>query len=267
MLNTIKSVVKDYFESSCGSASMYITKALNALQNAESETNTVEMEYTQQKGIGAKPSLLAAGETLKTYSLPIKLHFSYCNPQKIIDELEEKVKNKEAFLYFQGDKYKGCYVINKVSTQTISRTQSEIICAEVTVDLLESPLPEGEEFQQQTKSAKKPESRLQTLRKKLQVPVKLKNTLDKIPDSIKAKGLGYLDDKSEGLASEALKSDSLLDVALRNGRSYLNKETNGISEEILNNNSVSRSAGVAEVTQVTDITPELNKGQLDELIN
>lgn len=243
MLNFMKAA-EEFIQCSSGSASMYITKALDALQNAENETNTVEMTYTQQKGIGAKPTLLAAGETLRTYSLPLKLHSSFCSPQKILDELEEKVRNKETFLYFQGDRYKGRYVINKVSANTVSRIGGSIVCAELTVDLLESPFEEGEEFLQQTKTVKKPAGKLQTLRKKLQVPVKLKNTLDKIPDSIKAKGLGYLDDKTSGLASEALKSDSLLDIALRNVRSYLNRETNGISEDILN-----------------------NRGQLDELIS
>lgn len=217
-------------------ASTLITDELKLLEKqAEKETHSIEISYTQQKGIGAKPSIIQAGETLQTHSLPLKLHSNFCDPDEIINKLEQRAKNKEPFQYFQGEAYEGLYVITKVLRDTISRrNDGSVICADLTVELLEVPIDEEEEFQQQKKEEKKPQSKLQKVREKLKVPEKLKKSLNLIPDSIKAKGLGYLDDMSNGLASEALSSDSLLDVALRNTQSYLNVKTNGISDELWN---------------------------------
>lgn len=236
MLNSTVTTLKGYVSKTNTTASTLITDALKVMQKTEKETNTFEMGYTQQKGIGAKPTLLATGEMLKTYALPIKLHYSFCNPSKIIEELENKAKNREAFLYFQDETYAGRYVITKITTDVISRHKDHIFCADLNVELLEAPSEKDEkqEYKQQKKTAQTPKGKLSVVREKLKVPTKLKQKLDLIPDSIKAKGLGYLDDRSNGLATEALKSKSLLDIALRNTQGYLNVKTNGISDALLN---------------------------------
>ena len=230
--NTLKTLYK--MTSSSINGSLIIKNALEALQNSEKETNIVEMGYTQQKGIGAKPTLLSTGEVLKSFNLPLKLHYTFCNPQKIIDELEQMVLNRETFLYFQGDRFVGRFVVNKTETNTISRIGGNIVCAELTVSLLEAPFEDDEVFKQQKKEKKQPSGNIETVKPVIQTPVKLKNITDKIPDSIKVRGLGYLDGKTSGLASKALNSDSLLNLALRECKSYLNEKTNGISDEILN---------------------------------
>lgn len=235
MLNSAVTTLNGFINKNHITASTLLTDALSVMQKAEKETNSIEISYTQQKGIGAKPTLLAVGETLKTHTVPLKLHSSFCDPKKIIQELENIAKNREAFLYFQGESYAGCYIITKVQTDTISRLKDKIICAEMSIELLEAPSEkEDEEYKQQKKEEKQPQGKLSQLREKMKIPAKLQQSLDIIPDSIKVQGLGYLDDKSEGLASEALQSNSLLDVALRNTQSYLNIKTNGISEELLN---------------------------------
>ena len=71
-----------------------------------------EYKYIEQTSVNGKPSIIAGDENLKSFSLRIKLHYSFCNPQNIIDELEEKAENREIINYFQHGVYIGDYVIN-----------------------------------------------------------------------------------------------------------------------------------------------------------
>lgn len=104
-----------------------------------SEDNSVSSEYaySEQKPITGKAKLVFSGEGLKKYSLPIKLHYSYCNPSRILKDLEQKAQNAESFSYFQQSEYIGEFVISRIDKKIISRLESQILYAEITVELLE----------------------------------------------------------------------------------------------------------------------------------
>ncbi len=117
----------------------------------EIETSS-EYGYTQQKGIGQKPTLVYTGEGLKKYSLNIKLNHKFCRPDYIIEQLKAQAALHTPFSYFQGDEYIGEYVITNVSEKKTDIYKSVTLNAEVTVDILECPSDEVEEFEQQTKT-------------------------------------------------------------------------------------------------------------------
>lgn len=117
----------------------------------ELETST-EYGYSQQKGIGQKPVLVYNGEGLKQYSLPVKLHHSYCRPDFILEQLKMKGSEREPFSYFQGEKYIGEYVIEKITEKIVNAYQGVTLYAEIIVDILEFADLEDEEFEQQTKT-------------------------------------------------------------------------------------------------------------------
>lgn len=121
------------------------------LNKAESLDTDFEQGYSEQKGIGQKPTIVASGETLKRYSIPITLHISYCNPDDIIEKLEEKVQSREIFSWYRGDIYMGEFVVNKVHKTIEDVMDNHTIYAKITVDLLEYyDDTKEEEFEQQT---------------------------------------------------------------------------------------------------------------------
>ena len=99
---------------------------------------TKEVNYTYQLGIIGKPSLIAGAENLKMYPLSIKLHHSFCNPQKIIDEIEEKISKKEIIDYFQGNVYIGKYVLQNLSVEVLEQIDGNITACVINLQLLES---------------------------------------------------------------------------------------------------------------------------------
>ena len=124
-----------------------VTEIFRKSENADTET---EYGYTEQKGIIGKPSIVATGEGLQRYSLPIKLHFQYCNPSKIIKDLKEIAKNNEIISYFQDDEYKGEFVITKIAESPKNHYKDKLLYTEITVDLLEYPIDPDEEYTQGT---------------------------------------------------------------------------------------------------------------------
>lgn len=179
----------------------------------ELETNT-EYGYAQQKGIGQKPILVYTGEGLKQYSLPIKLHHSYCRPDYILEELKLKAKEHDAFSYFQGEKYIGEYVIINIAEKLINTYQGVTLYAEITVDILECPDMEDEEFQQQTKAEVEIPNDAQTVN----------GNLPKTPVEA-AKDTGK--DVFNKLTEKAV------DTALRSANSYLSGTIGGVTGGIL----------------------------------
>lgn len=127
---------------------------LEILERTENESYTKEVQYTQQQGITGKPTIVAGNENLKEFPLKIKLHYSFCNPQKIIDEIETKITNHEVIDYFVGAKYIGKYVIKKIEPVIVERINGTITCAEISVDLLESGT-KNTKFEQQSKLSQK----------------------------------------------------------------------------------------------------------------
>ena len=110
-----------------------------------------EYKYIEQTSVNGKPSIIAGDENLKNFSLRIKLHYSFCNPQNIIDELEEKAENREIINYFQHGVYIGDYVINGLRVTAEQKIDDALIYAEIEVNLLENP-DSVTEFEQQTKT-------------------------------------------------------------------------------------------------------------------
>lgn len=191
-----------------------VDEVLDILAKTEIHETETEYGYTEQKGIGSKPTIVATGEALKRYSLPMKLHVSFCNPSQIIKDLESKAKNREVFDYFQGENYIGRYVIYKIHKSTIEQYLEQIICAEISVELLESSSDDDKTYKPQTKKRKQPSGDLKKVEIKPQTPVQ------KV--TVKTKSI------SESLTKE------VLNAALRRGDSYINSITNKIPSEIKN---------------------------------
>lgn len=107
-----------------------------------------EVNYTRQQGIIGKATLAAGAENLKFYPLSIKLHHSFCNPQKIIDEIEEKISRSEVIDYFQGAVYIGKYVIQNLSVEILEQIDGYTTACIISLELLEAGEKE-ENFVQQ----------------------------------------------------------------------------------------------------------------------
>lgn len=120
------------------------------LNRSESREFTKEYKYNEHEGIGGKPIISAGNENLKRFPLKIKLHASFCNPQKIIDEIEYKSKNRTNINYFQNGKYIGDYVIERYHANIVQTVQDVVFYAEVEIDLLENP-SSITEFEEQNK--------------------------------------------------------------------------------------------------------------------
>ena len=123
------------------------------LNRSESREFTKEYKYNEHEGIGGKPIISAGNENLKRFPLKIKLHASFCNPQKIIDEIEYKSKNRTNINYFQNGKYIGDYVIERYHANIVQTVQDAVLYAEVEIDLLENP-SSITEFKEQNKIEK-----------------------------------------------------------------------------------------------------------------
>lgn len=123
------------------------------LNRSESREFTKEYKYNEHEGIGGKPIISAGNENLKRFPLKIKLHASFCNPQKIIDEIEYKSKNRTNINYFQNGKYIGDYVIERYHANIVQTVQDVVFYAEVEIDLLENP-SSITEFKEQNKIEK-----------------------------------------------------------------------------------------------------------------
>lgn len=128
------------------------TNVFDILNCVEEIETSSEYGYTQQKGIGQKPKLVYTGEGLKQYSLSVKLNHKYCRPDYIIEQLKAEAAAHTPFSYFQGDVYIGEYVITRVNERKTDVYKSVTLNAEITVDILECPPVEAEEFEQQTKT-------------------------------------------------------------------------------------------------------------------
>ncbi len=110
---------------------------LQILNRTENIGCTKEYTYNEQAGIGGKPSIVAGGENLRRFSLTIKLHSSFCNPKKIIDDIEQKAENREIINYFQLDEYIGDFVIERFNKNIVQTYKDMIIYAEIGIDIVE----------------------------------------------------------------------------------------------------------------------------------
>lgn len=121
------------------------------LNRSETCDFTKDYKFNEHEGIGGKPKITAGNENLKRFPLKIKLHASFCSPQKIINEIEEKAENREIINYFLNGKYIGDYVIERYHVNIIQTIKDTVFYAEVEVDLLENP-DSITEFKEQNKN-------------------------------------------------------------------------------------------------------------------
>lgn len=197
--------VNNFFDNSIKIGEKDVFEIFSKIENFETET---EQGYTQQKAIGRKATLVKQGEVLKSISLPIKLHASYCNPDDIITRLEEKVITGETFSFYQHEKYIGEYVVSKVHSNRLDQINGITIYAEITVDLLEDFEDADEEFQPQSKVTPKLEN-IQTVQE----------TTYKSPvDFVKKQGSNIF----------AKLTDKVLDNAMRTAEGYINSSIGGL---------------------------------------
>lgn len=117
---------------------MMITTLAQILNRSEKQEYDKEYKVIEQNGIGGKPTIVAGGENLKRFNIPIKLHANFCNPQKIIDEIEEKAQKREAINYFVNDKYIGDYIIERFHVNVIQTIKKAVFYAEIELDFVEN---------------------------------------------------------------------------------------------------------------------------------
>lgn len=116
-----------------------LTTLAQILNRSEKQEYDKEYKVIEQNGICGKPTIVAGSENLKRFNLPIKLHASFCNPQKIIDEIEEKAENREVINYFVNDKYIGDYVIERFRVNVSQTIKKAVFYAEIEINLVENP--------------------------------------------------------------------------------------------------------------------------------
>ena len=111
---------------------------LEQVFNRTEELNyTNQYNYIEQRGLTGKASLVSSNESLRKIPLKIKLHHSWCNPQDVIAEVEEKAPAREIINYFQHGKYVGNFVIKSYSVKIEQKIVAAISCAILSVELLE----------------------------------------------------------------------------------------------------------------------------------
>jgi len=124
------------------------------LNRTEALDFTKTYKYAQQQGLSGKPALFATNESLKSYPLKIKLHQSFCNPQKVIKEIEQRAKNRQVINWFQHGKYVGDFFIERYSVKINQKVNDVITYAEIQLTLLENP-DKYLTFEQQSKIVSK----------------------------------------------------------------------------------------------------------------
>ena len=106
-------------------------------EKAENLTTEYGQNYAEQKGIGTKPTVVYLNGELKKYSLTIKLHASYCDPDYIIKALENKAKLREIFSFYYKTSYIGEFFIESVQSSKIDCINGITVYGEITVRLTE----------------------------------------------------------------------------------------------------------------------------------
>ena len=158
-------------------AEISLEQVLNRTEKIE---HSKSYNYIEQEAINGKSSIISGNETLKKYPLDIKLHHSFCNPQKVLDEIEEKAENREIINWFQHGKYIGDYVIDNYNVNSVQKINGVIIYAEISIELLENP-DSITEFEQNSKII--PEDiDMQIVSEN---STKMKNFLDTVKDNLK----------------------------------------------------------------------------------
>ena len=116
------------------------------LNMSERLEGSVDYSYNQHTGIGGKAQISPGNKSLERIPLRIKLHFSFCNPEKAINLVKDYADNNKEIEWFQSGKYIGTYVIASINKQIEQMHRDAIVFAQLDIELLESP-QEGNEFE------------------------------------------------------------------------------------------------------------------------
>lgn len=230
----------------------------------ESLNFTKEVNYTRQQGIIGKASLSAGAENLKTYPLTIKLHHSFCNPSEVIEEIEQKIADKEPIDYFQGSVYIGKYVIQNLDVQVLEQIQGYTTACIINLELLESGV-ESEDFVQQVvnTAAEGVETANNTIAGKAKTFLASSNP---VVNFVK-KQAENIKDKMFDAALEVLQNDdidSLSDMGKLTAESVVTSIVSDIeSQGITNAGSICEK--YTSNINIPDLTPEENERLVDTL--
>lgn len=103
--------------------------------------------YNKMACINSKPALQAGNENLEEYSARLQLHYSFCNPKKIIETIEKQAQSREAFDLVHNKEYRGLFVIDSVEKIKTTQIKDVVLYAEIVFNLLEFPF--DEEYKEQ----------------------------------------------------------------------------------------------------------------------
>ncbi|MGN0192986.1 MAG: phage tail protein [Candidatus Gastranaerophilaceae bacterium] len=201
----------------------------------EAIETTREYKVNEHETIGRKPHISAGGEVLARYSLPIKLHAAFCNPEEVIEEIEKKAETRANFNYFQHGTYIGDFVIEKIQKKIVKKINKKVFYAEITVDMVEDP-DSITEFKDQPENAEKITAEtvsaksgiMQNFLKESKKIIR-KNTIDAAITALRTRSL------STALAQVTFNSigNSILDYIKENGLKGVYEQINAKTDSLL----------------------------------
>lgn len=114
-----------------------LTKVLN---RAQITPKTKNYNYNKMPCTNSKPALQAGNKNLEEYKASIDLHYSFCNPKKIIELIYDKASSREPFDWLYNKEYKGCFVINEITQTQIKQLKDVILYAKIEFNFIEFPV-------------------------------------------------------------------------------------------------------------------------------
>ena len=112
---------------------------LKILNMIEAPSTKKEYTYNQMPCINSKPALQRGNENLLEYAVFLPLHFSFCNPKKVIETIKKCALNGDKIDWVYQKQYMGQFVINSVEKTLTKALKGTIIYAELNFNLLEVP--------------------------------------------------------------------------------------------------------------------------------
>ncbi|MCD7780406.1 MAG: phage tail protein [Candidatus Gastranaerophilales bacterium] len=117
-----------------------ITKILNRVQVL---STIKEYNFNKLNCINSKPLLQAGNENLIEYKCFLPLHCNFCNPQNVIERLEDYAQTREPIDWVWNSEYMGMFVIDSIEKSVQNQIKGNIIYAELNFNLLEYPVDDN----------------------------------------------------------------------------------------------------------------------------
>ena len=217
-----------------------------------------EVQYTSQQGIIGKASLAAGAENLKVYPLTIKLHYSFCTPAEVIEEIEQKIADKEIIDYFQGSEYIGKYVITKADVDVMELIDGNITACTLNVELLESG-EENEDFEQQ-----EVDETAEGLEGNTDSADTYTSVSSKVTNYVKTQAANIKESAISAISDIITNGDFSSGTALTAAKGIVEKITADVEDDgIVNIKSITE--GYTENLSVANLTDEENQSLIDAL--